>query len=45
MLSTDPPLASRTDLNIPVCVEDADAAVAVVRAHHRTWKAHRGAPR
>jgi len=45
MLSTTPPLASRTDLDIPVCVEDADAAVAVVRAHHRTWKANRGAPR
>lgn len=45
MLSTDPPLASRTDLDIPVCVDDADAAIGVVRAHHRTWKAKRGAAR
>lgn len=45
MLSTAPPLASRKDLDIPVCVADAEAAVTVVRAHHRTWKAGRGAPR
>lgn len=45
MLSTQPPLASRIDLDIPVCVDDADAAVAVVRANHRTWKAKRGALR
>jgi uncharacterized protein (TIGR00730 family) len=45
MLSTDSPLASRKDLDIPVCVEDADAAIAIVRAHHRTWKANRGAHR
>jgi uncharacterized protein (TIGR00730 family) len=43
MLSTTPPLASSADLGIPVCVEDADAAIAVVRAHHKTWKANRGA--
>ena len=38
MLSTDPPLASARDLDIPRCVADADAAVAIVRAHHRRWK-------
>jgi uncharacterized protein (TIGR00730 family) len=45
MLSTTPPLASSTDLDIPVCVDDADAAIAIVRAHHKSWKANRGAPR
>jgi len=38
MLSTDPPLASAKDLAIPVCVADGDAAVAIVREHHRRWK-------
>ena len=38
MLSTDPPLASAKDLGIPRCVADADAAVAIVREHHRRWK-------
>jgi hypothetical protein len=38
MLSTDPSLASAKDLDIPHCVSDADAAVAIVREHHRRWK-------
>jgi len=38
MLATDPPLASAKDLAIPVCVPDGDAAVAIVREHHRRWK-------
>ena len=41
MLSTDPPLASAKDLDIPRCVADADAAVAIVREHHRRWKKER----
>ncbi len=41
MLSTDPPLASAKDLEIPHCVADADAAVAIVREHHRRWKKSR----
>ena len=45
MLSTDPPLASRKDLDIPICVDDAGAAIAIVRAHHRKWKTRKGALR
>jgi uncharacterized protein (TIGR00730 family) len=41
MLSTDPPLASSHDLTIPVCVADADAAIARIRQHHRKWLASR----
>jgi uncharacterized protein (TIGR00730 family) len=39
MLASDPPLASAKDLAIPRCVADADEAVAVIREHHRRWKA------
>ena len=35
MLSSDPPLANEEDLAIPVCVEDADGAVAIIRARMR----------
>jgi uncharacterized protein (TIGR00730 family) len=45
MLSPTPPLASGKDLEIPVCVDDGDAALAIVRAHHRKWKAARGTRR
>src|SRR5262247_4142231 len=34
MLSTDPPLASATDMAIPRCVTNADEAIAIIRAHH-----------
>jgi uncharacterized protein (TIGR00730 family) len=37
MLSVEPPLASVEDFAIPHCVEDADAAIAVVRQHHSAW--------
>jgi len=37
MLAVNPPLASREDMAIPVCVPDADKAIALVRKHHRTW--------
>jgi uncharacterized protein (TIGR00730 family) len=38
MLSTDPPLASASDLAIPQCAADADEAVAFVREHYERWK-------
>jgi uncharacterized protein (TIGR00730 family) len=38
MLSTDPPLASLTDMAIPRCVANADEAVAVVREYHAAWR-------
>jgi uncharacterized protein (TIGR00730 family) len=38
MLASDPPLASAKDLGIPRCVPDADAAVALIREHHRRWR-------
>jgi predicted Rossmann-fold nucleotide-binding protein len=30
-------LASPKDMQIPTCVDDADQAVAVIRAHHARW--------
>ena len=33
MLSNDPPLASATDLDIPLCVDSIDEAVARIKAH------------
>lgn len=39
MLSTKPPLAHPIDLNIPVCVSNADQAIAIIRKHHRAWSA------
>ena len=38
MLSTDPPLASPTDMAIPRCVANADEAVAAVREYHAAWR-------
>jgi uncharacterized protein (TIGR00730 family) len=38
MLGTDPPLASPKDFEIPRCVADGDAAVAILRAHHEAWR-------
>jgi uncharacterized protein (TIGR00730 family) len=37
LLTTDPPLASRGDLDLPVCVATADEAIALVRASHANW--------
>jgi len=37
MLSTDPPLASATDMTIPRCVANADEAIVIVREHHAAW--------
>jgi hypothetical protein len=32
-------LANETDMKIPQCVDDADAAVAVIRKEHAKWLA------
>ncbi|MGI9474503.1 MAG: LOG family protein [Rubripirellula sp.] len=37
MLPFDPPLADPKDLEIPDCVKDADAAIALIRDHHQKW--------
>ncbi len=37
LLTTDPPLASAADLEIPRCVNTADDAIALLRAHHAAW--------
>jgi uncharacterized protein (TIGR00730 family) len=37
LLSTDPPLASPADMDIPQCVNTADEAIALVRQHHAKW--------
>ncbi|AMY08692.1 putative lysine decarboxylase [Luteitalea pratensis] len=37
MLSSDPPLASARDMDIPRCVANADEAIAIVREHHAAW--------
>jgi uncharacterized protein (TIGR00730 family) len=38
MLSTDPPLASTEDLDIPLCVPTADDAIALLRDFHAQWR-------
>ena len=38
MLSSDPPLANREDMDIPRCVDGADEAIALIRADHRLWQ-------
>jgi uncharacterized protein (TIGR00730 family) len=38
MLDVDPPLANAEDIEIPRCVDSADAAVAIVRGYHAHWK-------
>jgi uncharacterized protein (TIGR00730 family) len=37
MLSADPPLAGPEDLQIPLCVDGADEAIAQIREHHAVW--------
>ena len=37
MLSTDPPLANAGDMDIPVCVNDAEEALAILREHRKGW--------
>lgn len=38
MLTTDPPLANAEDMNIPQCVQNGEAAVALIRKHHARWR-------
>lgn len=42
MLSTDPPLISPADADIPRCLSNADEAIAVVRELHEQWKQSQG---
>jgi uncharacterized protein (TIGR00730 family) len=37
MLAFEPPLAKAEDLDLPQCLPDADAAIAVIRDHHARW--------
>lgn len=37
MLAFEPPLANSEDLDLPQCLPDADAAIAVIREHHARW--------
>jgi uncharacterized protein (TIGR00730 family) len=37
MLSTDPPLAHARDLDIPLCAENGDEAIEIVRRHRKEW--------
>ena len=41
LLNEQLPLISPEDLDIPQCVDSADDAIAVLRAHHATWSAGR----
>jgi hypothetical protein len=43
MLRDDCPLASKPDMDIPVCVEDGPAILKIVREHHAAWKARQKA--
>jgi hypothetical protein len=38
MLSTDPPLASARDMDIPRCVATGDEAIAILRQAHARWR-------
>ena len=40
MLASDPPLAGVDDMQIPQCVADADAAIALLRQRHAEWLDH-----
>ncbi|MGV3484269.1 MAG: LOG family protein [Planctomycetaceae bacterium] len=37
LLSTQPPLISPPDIDIPICVGTADEAIAMIRTHHDEW--------
>jgi uncharacterized protein (TIGR00730 family) len=37
LLTTQPPLANREDIAIPLCVNKADEAIALIREHHARW--------
>lgn len=42
MLSFETPLISPEDVDIPVCVADADAAIEIIRKHHEGWALRQG---
>jgi uncharacterized protein (TIGR00730 family) len=41
MLQADVPLASPADMQIPVCVEDGQGILRLIREHHAAWEAAR----
>jgi uncharacterized protein (TIGR00730 family) len=41
MLTTKPPLANPEDMSIPQCVENAEAAVGIIRKHYDEWRHER----
>jgi uncharacterized protein (TIGR00730 family) len=41
MLKADCPLASKEDMDLPVCVNDGPAILTLIRKHHAKWKAAR----
>jgi uncharacterized protein (TIGR00730 family) len=41
MTTTDPPLVSPGDCDIPRCVANADEAIAIIRESHAAWQAKR----
>lgn len=43
MLRDDCPLASKPDMDIPICVEDGPSITKVIRDHHAAWKARQKA--
>ncbi len=43
MLTEDPPLAGREDLDIPQCVASADEAIAALAGHHAAWQRNQAA--
>jgi len=38
MLRPEFPLAAPEDMNIPICLDSADEAIAVIRTHHASWR-------
>jgi len=41
LLTTDPPLASTQDVDIPQCVQSGEEAIVLIRANHAQWLAAR----
>jgi hypothetical protein len=39
LAKAEPPLANAEDMTIPKCVNTADEAIALIRAHHAKWSA------
>jgi uncharacterized protein (TIGR00730 family) len=45
MLGADCPLASREDMDMPVCVEDGPSILKIIGEHHAAWKKSQGTTR